>query len=80
MLLVKNLLTQWETKEENQAKDQSIKNLPTDKGDEEENQKIIDIVDEKTFQPGLRTRKEKPRLLERRRTCLRRDLVNEELG
>ena len=44
-----------------------MKNLPTDEGDEEENQKIIkiDIVNEKTFQPGLRTGKEKPRLVER---------------
>ena len=46
-----------------------MKNLPTDEGDEEENRKIIsvNIVDEKTFQPGLRTGKEKPRLVERRR-------------
>ena len=44
----------------------------------EENRKIIDIVDEKTFQPGLRTGKEKPRLMERKglfEACLRRDLV-----
>ena len=32
----------------------------------EENRKIIDIVDEKTFQSGLRTGKEKPRLMERK--------------
>ena len=45
---------------------------------EEENQKIIDIVDRKTFQPGLRTEKEKPRLIERKglfEACSRRDLV-----
>ena len=64
---MKNLLTQWETKEENRTRDQSMKNLPTDKGDKEENQKIIsvDIVDEKTFQPGLKTGKEKSRVVER---------------
>ena len=47
-----------------------IKNLPTDEGDGEENQKIIsvNIVDEKTFQPGLRTGKEKSRVVERRET------------
>ena len=49
MLLVKNLLTQWETEEENQTKDQSMKNLPTDEGDGEENWKIINIIDEKIF-------------------------------
>ena len=48
---MKNLLTQWETEEENRTRDQLIKNLPTDERDGEENQKIIsvDIVDEKTF-------------------------------
>ena len=68
--LVKNLLTQWETEEKNRTRDQSIKNLPTDEGDGEENRKIIsvDIVDKKTFQPGRRTGKEKPRLLEREGT------------
>ena len=68
MSLVKNLLTQWVTEEENRTKDQSIKNLPTNEGDGEENQKIIsvDIVDEKTIQPGLKIGKEKPRLEERR--------------
>ena len=67
-MLVKNLLTQWETKEENRTTDQSMKNLPTDERDGEENRKIINIVDEKTFQPGLRTGKEKPRLVEREGT------------
>ena len=67
MSLVKNLLTQLKTEEENRTRDQSMKNLQTDEGDGEENRKIIsvDIVDEKTFQPGLRTGKEKPRLVER---------------
>ena len=41
----------------------------------EENRKIIDIVDEKTFQPGLRTGKEKPRFVVRGGT-----LVEEGLG
>ena len=70
MSLVKNLLTQWETEEKNRTSDQLIKNLPTNKGDGEENQKIIsvDIIDKKTFQPRLRTGKEKPRLMERGET------------
>ena len=43
-----------------------MKNLPIDEGDGEENRKMSAyIVDEKTFQPGLRTEKEKPRLVER---------------
>ena len=41
----------------------------------EKNRKIIDIVDEKTFQPGLRTGKEKPRFVVRGGT-----LVEEGLG
>ena len=46
---------------------------------EEENRKIIsvDIVNEKTFQPGLKTGKEKPRLMERRGVYLRKDLFKE---
>ena len=32
----------------------------------EENRKIINIIDEKTFQLRLRTEKEKPRLMERK--------------
>ena len=44
-----------------------MKNLPTNEGDGEENQKIIsvDIINKKTFQPGLKTGKEKPRLVKR---------------
>ena len=59
-----------------------MKNLPIKEGDGEENQKIIsvDIVDKKTFQPGLRMGKEKPRLVEREKTCLRRNLDNKRLG
>ena len=72
MSLVKNLLTQWETEEENRTRDQSMKNLPTDEGDWGGKPKdLIDIVDEKTFQPGLRTGKEKPRLMERGGVCSR---------
>ena len=41
MLLVKNLLNQWETEEENWIRDQLMNNLPTDEEDGEENQKII---------------------------------------
>ena len=36
-----------------------------------ENLKIIDIIDEKTFQPGLRTRKKKPRFVVRRGTLVK---------
>ena len=41
----------------------------------EKNQKIIDIVDKKIFQPELRRGKEKPRLVERKKICLKRNLV-----
>ena len=41
MSLVKNLLTHWETEEENRTRDQSMKNLPTNEKDGEENRKII---------------------------------------
>ena len=57
-----------------------MKNFLSNEKDRKENQKIIDIVDKKTFQPGLRRGKEKPRLGERGGTCLRRDLVDEGLG
>ena len=40
----------------------------------------MNIVDEKTFQPGLRTGKKKPRLVERGGIYSRRDLDNEKLG
>ena len=48
---MKNLLTQWKTKEENWTRDQLMKNLPTDEGDGEENGKIISvhIIDEKNL-------------------------------
>ena len=45
--------------------DKGINQWKTSELDEEmwkENQKIIDIVNEKTFQPGLRTGKEKPKV------------------
>ena len=46
------------------------------RGTGEKNRKImgVDIVNEKTFQPGLKTGKEKPRLVERGGVCLRKDL------
>ena len=44
MSLVKNLLTQWKTEEENRTKDQSMKNLPADEGDGEKNRKIISVM------------------------------------
>ena len=82
MSLVKNLLTQWETEEKNRTRDQSMKNLPTNKGDGKENQKIIsvDIVNKKTFQPGLKTRKEKPRLVEKEKIWSRRNMDDEGLS
>ena len=67
MLLVKTLLTQLrETGEENRTRE-SIDKKPPELDIEmcEENRKIIDIVNEKTFQPGLRIRKEKPRFVMR---------------
>ena len=65
-MLIINLLTQRETMEENRTRDQSMKNLPINEGHGEENRKMsVDIVDKKTFQPRLRTEKEKPRLVER---------------
>ena len=39
-----------------------MKNLPTDEWDGEENQKIINIVNEKTFPTGLKTGKKKSRV------------------
>ena len=68
-----------ETGEENRTRDQLMKNLPTDEGDWGGKPKdLIDIVDEKTFQPGLRTGKEKPRLVERGGVCSRKDLFEGE--
>ena len=58
-----------ETGEENRIRDQSMKNLPTDERDWEGKPKdLIDIVNEKTFQPGLKTEKKKTRMMERGRT------------
>ena len=80
MSLVKNLPTQLcETEEENRTRE-SIDEKPPELNEEmwEKNQKIIDIIDEKTFQPGLRIGKEKPRLMERKslfEAYSRRDLV-----
>ena len=56
-----------------------MKNLLANERDKEKNRKIIsvDIVNEKTFQSGLRTGKEKPRLVEREGG---RGLVDEGLG
>ena len=72
------------TKVENRTRDQSMKNLLTDEGDwgEKPKDQSVDIVDEKTFQPGQRTGKKKPRLMWREgtwfgrwRTWIIRDLV-----
>ena len=57
-----------------------MKNLPTNEENREKNWKIIDIVNEKTFQPELKTGKEKLRLVERGKTYLRRNLVNKGHG
>ena len=69
MPLVKNLPTQlWETGEEN-WKWESINEKPLELNVKmwEKNQKIIDIVDEKTCQPQLRTEKKKPRFMMKKR-------------
>ena len=68
-----------ETREENQIRDQLMKNLPTDERDWGGKPKdFINIVDEKTFQPGLRIEKEKSRIMERRGVCSRKDLFKGE--
>ena len=72
MLLVKNLPTQLrEIEEENQI-GESIDKKPSEFDVEmwEKNWKIIDIIDEKTFQPGPRTGKEKLRFVIRGGTWL----------
>ena len=58
-----------ETGEENRTK-KSIdkKSLKLNEEIWEKNQKIIDIVNEKIFQPGLKTEKEKPRFVVRKKT------------
>ena len=70
MSLVKNLINLlWETEKEHRTW-KLINEKPSELNVEmwEENQKIIDIVDEKTFQPGLKTKKEEPRFVVRRET------------
>ena len=72
MSLVKNLPTQLrETREKNWT-EKSIDKKPLELNVKiwEENRKIIDIIDEKTFQPGSRTKKEKPRFVIRGGTWL----------
>ena len=61
MSLVKNLLTQWWEDWGGKPDKGSIDEKPPELDEKmwEENQKIIDIVNKKTFQPGLRKRKEK---------------------
>ena len=57
--------------------DKEINQWKTSKLDEEmweENQKIIDIVNEKTFQPRLRTRNKKPRFVVRGGTWVKEGL------
>ena len=65
-----------ETGEENRTRESiDEKPLELDKEMWEKNRKVIDIVDEKTFQSGLRTRKERLKVYDERR-----DLVKEGLG
>ena len=74
---MKNLPTQlWETKEENRIWE-PIDEKPPELDEEmwEENQKIIDIIDEKTFQPGPRAGKQKPKFVMKGGTRMIRDLV-----
>ena len=80
MSLVNNLFTQWKIEEENRTRDQSMKNFPTNEGDREENRKIKNIVNEKILQPGVKIGEKKPRLVEREKTCSKRDLFKEGLG
>ena len=65
-----------ETGEENRTRE-TIDEKPPELDEEmwEENRKIRDIVDEKTFQPGLRIGKEKPKVCGERR-----DLVEKGQG
>ena len=73
MSLVKNFLIQlWETKKENRTR-KSIEEKPLELDEKmwKEKQKIINIVDGKTFQPGPKTRKKKPRFVMRRETWLK---------
>ena len=70
MSLVKNLPIQlWKTEEENRTRE-SIDEKPPELDEEmwEENRKIIDIVDEKSFQSRPRVGKEKPKFVIRRET------------
>ena len=69
MSLVKNLPTQRERLGKKIGQEnQLMKNLQNfNEKIWEENQKITDIIDEKTFQPGLRTGKEKPNVCGKRR-------------
>ena len=84
MLLVKNLLTQWETEEEKQTRDQSIKNLLTDEGDREENRKIIKCryCQWKNLPTWTKDRKEKTEIGGERGVVVwsMRDLDDKELG
>ena len=68
-----------ETGEENRTEDQSMKNFPTNKENWGGKPKdLIDIIDEKTFQPRLRTGKEKPRMMDRGGVCSKKDLFEGE--
>ena len=62
-----------------------MKNLPTNEENGEKSRKIIDIVNEKIFQPKLGQRKENRDWWKEERfaqggTCLRRDLDDKRLG
>ena len=56
------------------------KTLELDKEMWEENQKTIYIINEKTFQPGLRTEKEKPRFIVRGGTWLEQNTIQFSAG
>ena len=79
MSLVKNLPTQlwedWGGKPDKRSIDEKLPNQWGRQGGKPKDYSV-DIVNEKTFQPGLKTGKEKPRLVERKR----RGLVDEGLG
>ena len=70
MLLVKNLLIQWETKEGNWTKDQLMKNLQNSIRNMGRKPKDH-IFDEKTFQFGLRIGKKKPKVCGERKDLIK---------
>ena len=84
MSLLKNLLTQWETKEENQTRVQSMKNLSIDEGDGKQNRKIINcrFCRGKNLPTWTKDKEKKTEIGEEKRDMvwLMRDLDDKGLG